>query len=58
MNTEDNDESKIILLKKINFMYEEVIELFKQGNLVVYNPNIFFYLNRSKFMEWIVSTNS
>lgn len=59
--SDDIDESYIDtaeVYKEINKIYDSVIESFRLGNFKVYRPDIFYYLDRQKFTDWILQNNS
>ncbi|AGF85432.1 hypothetical protein QJ854_gp350 [Moumouvirus goulette] len=48
---------KQIAIENIIKMYNEVIVNFKNGNLPVYNPNLFNFLSQEKFIKWAIQNN-
>ena len=51
------DEKIDLIIQKINSLYTKIIEGFRRGDLLVYNPNILRNLTRDKFMNWIICQN-
>ena len=47
-----------LVLAQINKLYDNVIEKFQRGELIVYNPNLFCNLSKEKFIKWIIINNS
>jgi len=46
-----------LMLDRINLLYDQIIEQFKLGNKIIYNPNIFSKLTRIKFISWVIDNN-
>jgi len=44
-------------LDQMHKLYINIIEAFRQGKLVVYNPNICVRLSEQKFIEWVIKNN-
>lgn len=49
---------KNIIMDSINILYKNTIESFKNGNKLVYNPNIFFNITSERFIDWIINNNN
>lgn len=46
------------IMDQLNRMYVKIFEKFKNGELVVYNPNIFAKLTREKFINWTINSGT
>lgn len=45
-------------LDQMHKLYTNIIEAFRQGKLIVYNPNICVRLSEQTFIDWIIKNNS
>lgn len=52
------ENNKYFILQKINLLYKSVVEPFKQGDDIVFNPNLFAYLTIDEFTNWVFENNT
>lgn len=53
IENEINQLEEEIELEELYDIYDEVFEKYHNNNLSVYSGNIFFYLDKSIFINWI-----
>uniref|UniRef100_A0A6G6AC99 Uncharacterized protein n=1 Tax=Borely moumouvirus TaxID=2712067 RepID=A0A6G6AC99_9VIRU len=54
----DIEYQKQKVIDNIINMYNEVIVNFKNGNLPIYDSNLFKFLSQEKFIFWVIQNNS
>lgn len=57
INEANIEKRRKYLMDKIDELYMVVIDKFKKGELVVYNPDILSKLTKEKFITWIIMNN-
>lgn len=56
IDPEKQEKKRIEIIEKIGKLYD-VIDSFRNGDLLVYNPNIFSKLTKTEFTQWVISNN-
>lgn len=41
----------------LSLLYDETIGSYQNGEQALYNPNIFYYMTKKKFINWVMNCN-
>lgn len=44
-------------LRKIDDIYDNIIEKMRMGNFIVYNDGLFCHMTKEKFTKWVIENN-
>lgn len=53
----DNEKQRFLILDKISILYDKVFKSFQNGENFIYNPNMFSYLTKDIFTNWVIDSN-
>lgn len=54
----DKEKQHFLFVNKISLLYDKVFTRYQRGENMVYNPNIFNYLTKELFIDWVIKCNN